>query len=90
MRRQAESPYGVVDDAVAGQPSAPCLQEEPATLLDLVVAQATEDATASPRLSALAGEPSLASAVRYYAERVGEPPGSKDDLIGLLSRDIAA
>ena len=63
-------------------------EPERVTLLDLV-AQATADAAVSRPPGILLGEPSFESAFHYYRERVGEPPRTKDDLIGLLSRDIA-
>jgi type VI secretion system protein ImpC len=60
-----------------------------AGLLDLAVR--ASGATAEPRpRSALAAEPSLDAALRYYLDRIGRPPQSKDELVGLLSRDVAA
>ncbi len=86
MERQERSSH------LAG-PGATLLNEPPPpepvrpTLIDLV-AETTGAAPARPSGFRL-GEPSLASALGYYRERVGEPPRTKDDLIGLLSRDIA-
>jgi type VI secretion system protein ImpD len=59
-----------------------------ASLLDRIVQTAVEPVAAASS-GFLAGGPSLASAVRYYQDRVGAPPRTKDDLIGLVSRDIA-
>lgn len=65
-----------------------CPEQDHAGLLDLV-AQATEDAIAAFPSGILAEAPSVESAVRYYRARVGRLPRTKDDLIGLVSRDIA-
>lgn len=62
---------------------------QPVGLLDVVVGRTGVTHRSERHRDLLQGEPSFELAWRYTCERLGRPPRDKDELLGLISRDVA-